>query len=398
MRPVQALKAAATDAGRCLLMMDAACAPAFAQVDCWIDAEHPRTADMKLVADPAVASLRRTLHALNALLHVRPELQVQPRARLRSSWQIGGQWDAPARPAHFLVRDHGESVWVAGRCDVVAGADRIGPLASIVASVNAPHAFFESEVPELKDDRLVAWRELPVTGSVRGRPVFGGHTLVFTRNGRLPWVPVTAAEYLDFTERDLQRKLDEAHADAGVARAAALPAAQEDILARVAEGLRRTDPANAERLIAEIRAQHAQASAGEAAALARRRSQPGIDEVPLEMMLRRVRAWRASLNAAQLATQARLGVNGLHPTEVPLERYPRLAKPDPAFPWDRTRPAHAQMLNLEVRGADRFEQPMQRVLQALDLDALEALLRAPSAPGPRAISLRDSAPDVAHDL
>lgn len=357
------------------LALWAACAPALAQIDCWIDAEHPKTADLRAVSDASVASMRRTLHALNALLHARPELHALPRTRLRSSWQIGGQWDAPARPAHFLLRDHRESMWVRGRCDVIAGADRIGPLATIVASVNAPHAFFESEVPELKDDRFAAWRELPVTGTLRGRPVFGGHMLVFTRNGRLPWVPVTTAEYLDFTERDLQRKLDEARSHEASARAAASPAAQQEMLERVAEGLRRTDPANAERLIAEIRAQQAQASAGAAAAEARRRSRAGADEAPGEAMLRRVRVWRAGLGAEQLAAQARLGVNGLHPSDVPLERYPPLAKPDPAFPWDRANPAQAQMIKLEVRGGERFEQPMQRAMEALDLDAIEALVR-----------------------
>jgi hypothetical protein len=351
-------------------------ARAFAQIDCWADAEHRKTADLKAVSDPAVAPMRRTLHALNALLHARPELHALPRTRLRSGWQIGGQWDAPARPAHFLLRDHRESMWVVGRCDVVAGADRIGPLATIVASVNAPHSFFESEVPELKDDQFAAWREWPVTGTLRGRPVYGGHMLVFTRHGGLPWVPVTTAEYLDFTERDLQRKLEGVRADEADARAAAAPAAQDEMLERMAAGLRRTDPANAERLIAEIRAQHAQARAGEAAAQAKRRSRPGVDEAPVETMLRRVRAWRASLSFAQLAEPARLGLNGLHAPDVPVERLPRLAKPDPAFPWDRANPAHAQMLKLDIRGGDQFEQPMQRVMEALDLDALEALVRA----------------------
>jgi SAM-dependent methyltransferase len=99
----------------------------------------------------------------------------------------------------------------------------------------------------------------------------------------------------------------------------------------------------------------------------------------LETMLRRVRAWRAGLSAAQLAAPARLGLNGLHAPDVPLERYPRLARPDPAFPWDRAHPAQAQMVKLEVRGVDNFERPMQRVMEALDLDALDGLVRALSA-------------------
>src|SRR5512139_2988963 len=96
--------------------------PAIAQIDCWIDAEHPKTADLKAVSDPAVAPMRSMLHALNAILHAQPELHALPPTRLRSSWQIGGQWDTPARPAHFLLRDHRESMWVPGKCAVVAGA------------------------------------------------------------------------------------------------------------------------------------------------------------------------------------------------------------------------------------------------------------------------------------
>lgn len=359
---------------RWLLTLVVASSSATAQVDCWMAAEHPLTADQIAVTSPSVALIRRTLQTLNTLLLARPELMALPRTRLRSSWQVGGQWDAPARPAHFLMRDHRESVWVAGRCDVVKGADRIGPLASIVVSINAPHAFFASEVPELRDDQLAAWRELPVTGAVSGHPVYGDHMLVFTRGGRLPWVPVTVAEYLDFTERDLQRRQAEAQADAASAATDAQPAAQADMLARIAEGLRRTDPANAERLIAEIRAQHAKAQDMEMSARARRRDRPGVDEAPLATMLRRVRAWRASLSTEQLRAQARLGMNGLHEPGIPPERFAPLAKPDPAFPWDRTRPAHTQMLKVEVRGVESFEQPMQRVLGALDVHALQALL------------------------
>jgi len=33
------------------------------------------------------------------------------------------------------------------------------------------------------------------------------------------------------------------------------------------------------------------------------------------------------------------------------------------------------MIKLEVRGGERFEQPMQRAMEALDLDAIEALVR-----------------------
>jgi hypothetical protein len=351
---------------------------AWAAIDCWIDAEHPQSADALGLSDPRVQPMRQTLQQINAILHRQPELHALPRTRLRSSWQIGGQWDAPARSGSFLLRDHRESMWTPGRCDVIKGADRLGPWAGIVATVNAPEAFFESPAPDIYDEKLRAWRELPVTGSVQGQPLYGGTMLVFTRNGRLPWVPVTTAEYLDFVLRDLRRKQQEAQASRAAnplpASDAAREAADEAQLQKVAEGLRKVDPAAADKMIAEMRAQMAAARAQEQAATARRRARPGIDENPLQTMIARVEAWRAGLSPQQLAAQARLGLDGLHP-EVPPERFPLLAKPDPGFAWDSRQPARPQMLRLSISGGDVFEQPMQQVLQTLDLRALRALLQ-----------------------
>lgn len=348
---------------------------ACAAIDCWIDAEHRQTGDQRPVTDAAVAPMRRALHDINALLHRQSELHELPRTRLRSSWQIGGQWTAPARAANFLLRDHRESMWTAGRCDVIAGADRLEPRATVVVSVNMPESFFATAAPELDDEQLRAWREVPVSGQLHGRTLYGGHMLVFTSNGRLPWVPVTTAEYLDFMQRHLERRRAEARSAEAAAQRAAEPDAQEAMLQRVAEGLRRTDPANAERLIAEIRAQHAASVAAAKAADAKRRARAGVDASPMDSMLARLHAFRAGLTPAQLASQARLGVDGLQPVEGAIERYPLLVKPDPQFPWDRAAPARAQMLMVSLRGGEAFEQPMQHVLQSLDLAGLEALVR-----------------------
>jgi hypothetical protein len=348
--------------------------PARADIDCWMDAEHPRTGDNLSATDTRVQPLRRALQEVNALLRRMPELQALPRTRLRSSWQIGGQWTAPARAANFLLRDHRESMWV-GRCGVLTGADRLEPHASIVISFNAPHSVFVSEVPDVKDEQLQAWREEPVTGQVQGRPLYGGHMLVFTSTGRLPWVPVTTAEYLDFTERDLTRRRAEAQANRQAADAAATPEANEAVLQRVADGLRKTNPAQAEALIAQIRAQDAQARTAAAAADARRRARPGVDDDPYGTMLQRLRVWRSGLSAQQLLAQARLGYNGLQPADVPPERFAPLAKPDPSFAWSPNAPSRPQVLKISVRGNDEFAAPMQRVLQALDTAALQALVQ-----------------------
>lgn len=250
-------------------------------------------------------------------------------------------------------------------------------MAAVVVAINAPTSFFASPHAELSDERLQAWRELPATGQLNGYTLYGGRQLVFTRGGRLPWVAVTTAEYLDFTLRDLQRRAqEEGSARAGLpaeADSAAREAFDEAQVQKVAAGLRKVDPAAADKMATELRAQLRAAREADART-ARRKAAAGVDAHPLQTMIRRVEAWRASLSAQQLAAPALLGLNGLHDAGVPPDRYPRLVKPDPAFPWDRSQPARPQMLKLSVDGGDVFAEPMQRVLQRLDLQALQALV------------------------
>ena len=351
--------------------------PAAAAIDCWVDAEHPVTGDQRPVNDPAVAPVRQALHTVNAVLHAQRELHELPRTRLRSSWQVGGLWDGPARSGHLLVRDHRESMWLRDRCDVNPQADRLGPMAAVVVAINAPTSFFESEHAELRDDQLQAWRELPATGQLNGYTLYGGRQLVFTRGGRLPWVAVTTAEYVDFTLRELQRRAeDEAKARAGLPRARRHGRARGLRRRPGAEGggaMRRVDPAAAEKMGVELRAQQRASREADARA-ARRRVAAGVDTNPVQTMIRRVISWRASLSPQQLAAPALLGLNGLHDDGVPLDRYPRLVKPDPNFPWDRSHPGRPQMLKITIDGGDLFAAPMQRVLQRLDLKALQALV------------------------
>ncbi|HEY1131890.1 MAG TPA: hypothetical protein VGF12_20950 [Roseateles sp.] len=348
-------------------------APAQAAIDCWIDAPHPQTADRLPSGHVSVAPLQHALQQLNALLHRQPALQALPRSRLRSSWQIAGQWTLPARGAHFLLRDHRESMWL-GRCDLVKGADRLEPRASIVIQVNQPEAFFATAVPELRDEQFSAWREIFPTGQVQGRPLYDGHMLVITADNRLPWVPVTTADYLDFTERDLMRRHAEARAALDSQQAAMAPAAREAQIQRVVEGMRRVDPAQAARLEQELRASLAAESRAIESSAARRRSR-GLDEDPIGRQLDKLRAYRSRLGAAELAAQARLGLNGLQDDVYPADRYPALVRPDPDYPWDRLQPSRPQMLMVSVRGTGEFEAPMADVLGQLDIAALERLVR-----------------------
>lgn len=361
----------------CATMLAVLPAPSVAAIDCWVDAEVPSTGDQRSVRDPAVAPMRQALQAVNAVLHAQRELHELPRTRLRSNWQVGGQWSEPARSGSLLVRDHRESMWLPGRCDVNPKADRLEPHATVVVAINSPISFFETTHAELQDDLFQAWREVPATGQLNGYTLYGGHQFVFTRGGRLPWVPVTTAEYADFTLRDLQRRAqDEAQARGSIpvaADTAAREAWDEAQVSKVVAPMRKLDPAGAVKMAAELRAQFRDAREAEVRS-ARRKAAAGLDANPVQTMIGRVQAWRASLSPQQLAAPALLGLNGLHDSSLPLDRYPRLVKPDPNFPWDRQNPARPQMLKVSVRGGGEFEAPMQRVLQRLDLKALQALV------------------------
>lgn len=309
-----------------------------ARAMCWIDAEHPRTADLLSVSDPRVAPLRQLARHINALLKAQPELQSLPESRMRSRWQIGTAVGVPARTLWFQARDHRREMWV-GDCGVLEGADRLPARASVVVQVNATSDLFNGppEIDEREPQGLRAWREPTVVGQVGGRPLYFGWQLVFTASGRPPWMPVTQAEYLDHVERELGRQQAE------------IDRTRQEAMARLARS----------------------AGAPGAGALP-----PPSDYVPRQLAT--VRAFRAGLSPEALAGPARLGWTGQHP-DVPAERWPRLVKLDPAFPWNRNDPLRVQLVVLKVQGAPPHDQAMQRLLHGLDLAAFDAMLQ----PAPR---------------
>lgn len=185
---------------RLLLAAGAACSLGTQAAGCWIDAEHPKTADNLAVSDPRVAPMRATARRINALIHANATFAALPHVRLRTRWQISGETGAPARGLWLQARDHRQPMWV-GECGVLEGADRWPPQASIVVQVNQTQDLFNGP-PEIRDGQLTAWREPVVKGAVGGHPLYHGWLLVFTASGRPPWVAVTQAEYLDAVERD----------------------------------------------------------------------------------------------------------------------------------------------------------------------------------------------------
>lgn len=335
--------------------------PARAAIDCWMDEEIYRTADEIPVADARVADIRRSVHAINALLHAEPALRELPRTRLRSKWQIGGQRAAePARSFHFQLRDHREEVW-GPDCSVSKNAERIQPRASIVVIANAPAAGFDGP-PLIQSERLTAWAAPAQTGTVKGYPQFYDGVFVFTRSGRLPWVPVTVAEYLDHVERQLD--LQEAEWRASQQQYA--QATGEAQLQRMHEQLAKT----AGKAVADQALESARANIAAAARRQQARAAPPLWQVQREQ----VRAFRSQLTPQQLAGQARDGWDGRHP-DTPPERFPLLVKLDPAFGWDLKHPQQLQILMVHLQGNGEFEGPMRQVLRSLDLRAFEGMVR-----------------------
>lgn len=336
-------------------------APARAAIDCWMDEEVYRTGDGIPAADARVAPIHRSILALNALLHAEPTLRELPRARLRSMWQTGGQWAVdPARGFHFQLRDHREELWGPG-CSVSKNAERIQPRASIVAIANHPAPGFTSP-PLIKSERLTAWAEPPRTGTVNGYAQFYDGMFVFTRSGRLPWVPVTMAEYLD----EVDREIDQQEAQWRASQRQYEEATSEAQLQRMHEQLTRT----AGKAVAD----QAIETARDNIAAAARKQQPLAARPAWEVQREQVRAFRSQLTPQQLAGQARAGWDGRFPGTPP-ERFPPLVKVDPSFAWDPKHPQRLQVITVYVQGNGEFEEPMRRVRQALDLHAIEGLVR-----------------------
>ncbi|MDQ8023049.1 MAG: hypothetical protein REI94_14525 [Moraxellaceae bacterium] len=171
---------------------------------CWIDAEHPKTADNLATSDPRVAPMRQLAQRVHAIVKGNADMQSLQDTRVRSRWQISGAVGGPARALWYQARDHRRDVW-AGECGVIDGADRLPARASIVVQINATSDLFNGP-PEFEDEGLRAWKMPPTVGMVQGRPLYHGWQIVMTKTGQPPWMPVSWAEFIDFAEREIARQ------------------------------------------------------------------------------------------------------------------------------------------------------------------------------------------------
>ncbi len=340
-----------------------------AAAGCWIDEPPAKSNDQRPLTAPAVAPMDGLAREINAVLHRHPVLAALPDGptpvRLRTRWSIGYPHPVLARRSLWLqLRDHRPELWGTGPCGLSPNAERIEPRASIVVHVDAPEQLLERRA--IYDDELTAWSEPVPTGQAGPHTVYDGRLVVLSSSGRPPWVPVSMDEYLRFHERELKRGAD-ANAKSRREIDGADDAAMERQMQAIYANMRKIDPAAAEKLLAELRAQMPAARAA-----AQRNVQ--TSERQAAERLEALRTFRASLPPAVLEGPARLGWTEPREHDV-LQRMPRLVKLDTAWAGDPdSRVVGPRLIGLNIQGKGPFEAQMRQVLQTLNYAALASLL------------------------
>jgi hypothetical protein len=343
-----------------------------AHAACWIERERSTTADQLPIADPRVAGMRAAARAMNAILERNAALQALPEVRLRSTWQVVGHpRSTPGMPYgfHLVLWAHPRQVWGPGECDVIPQADRVDPRAAVVVQTNSVRSTLTQQDSYVRDEQIEAFVEPEQIGKVGRYPVYRGQWIVLTFDGRVPWIPVTTAEYLAFEERRLMREV--AEADRNIADTHARVGQYDDSGPRqVYEAMKKTDPVEAEKFWTMIQGVKAQAARDAAAAA----TAPPIVNAWVKQ-LDDLRALRASLTPAQLRAQAREGHNSKSPIR-PVDTLPRLVKMDPAFPWERADANRIRMMEIHFSGAGSpYDAMMRQAAETFDWGAIEALMR-----------------------
>lgn len=340
-----------------------------AQSACWIDRERDVTASQLPVTSPRVAGMREAAHEINRALGANATLTSLPEVRVRSTWQIIGHPDDTGDPygVHLVLWAHGRDVWDDGPCDLIPQADRVDPMAAIVVVTNSINSTLAQVSTGVSDEQLRAFAEPEVVGRIGGYPVYRGQWIVLTFDGRIPWIPVTMSEYLDFEERRLVAL--EAESASNIAEVQANTSVfDEDAVRETFEAMRAVDPAQAEEfrtMMEEVRKQTA-AAAAEA---------PTITNA-YTPQLADLRAFRASLTPSQLEEQAREGRTSATPL-APVDKLVKLVKMDPSFPWDREDANRIRLMEIHYSGRQGtpYEALMDQVANSLDWAAFEALMR-----------------------
>lgn len=342
-----------------------------ARAACWVPSiEEQRTGDGVPISAPELRPLRDALRMIDGMAKGSPHLAAMPDTRMRNHLSYA---NGVPRYVYINVKAYAPNTWGPGDCDLIPQADRIGAGGGLHFSIN----FVDAALPEslAGDDSLRMYGEPRVSGRIGRFPVYGaepvhrrwGDRVVLTSDGRLPWEPVTVAEYLDWQAREIKRRKSD------VAEAAAeAPAIDGAAWREGYEALKAADPAAAEELRKTMEAleRDLPKMQSEHAALAAQAS-TGVDAD-----LARLRAYRASLSPTQLAAQARLGAGEYHLARGDETLIRPLVKASTGFGWDRSDPGRIQLIVISwIHNQPYMEDGLRRTFETLDYERLHALLR-----------------------
>jgi hypothetical protein len=157
---------------------------AAAQVQCWAPRRNEDAA-----VDPAWAPMHHTMLAAEEIIRKNTAFLTAPEVvRMRTTVSVGPRALNGARlqvSAYPETSDVGSQVWT-GTCEVIPQADIID------ASVGQVDVFFNTDVR----DAFFGAAGLKLTGHVAGYPEYNGW-VVMTKDGRLPWIPLSLKDQLD---------------------------------------------------------------------------------------------------------------------------------------------------------------------------------------------------------
>ena len=240
------------------------------------------------VASPKWSPLREAMLAAEGLLRKNAAYMTAPEpVRIRTSIAAGPGDESGARMHIQAVAERkfdGTRVWAgASGCEVIPQVDRIGgSIAHVSVFFNIdPRGQFigpNGQAPKL-------------TGRVGAFPEYDGW-VVITKDGRLPWIPLTLADKLDAEGARRERALAD-----WLKQSTSMKLLDEAAVAKSVELLRKTDPAGADNVIASARQTNEEI----------RRQQREVVPVrtaALEKQLNDYKKYRASFSADELRAPA----------------------------------------------------------------------------------------------
>jgi hypothetical protein len=324
-------------------------------LDCWVptlDATQPAHKKMPL------PNLRALVAAGEQMVRDNPHFKAMPRPiRIRARYAVGPSY------VNLNVDASQPIVWK-GTCDLLPQALDCCVDGGINIMVNTPESVLYRVHSDVKDVNF--FRQPKETGRVGGWPSYEDKVLMSV-GGRLPWLPVTIGEYIDYEERREREKRAEV-----LARRPKLYGVDPAKVQKTYEKMKKSHPAEAEQYLADMKAQMPALEEQH-----RKRAERG-DQLAAEKLTRILQA-RASFTPEQLAAPMYYGSGPLNIARPGDPQAYALVKPDPDFP-DRSDPDRVQLITVytSVSKDDPIlerRDTMQRTRDTLEYARLEKFLR-----------------------